>query len=126
MNKFKVGDTVICNEPSLTSQCLKEGSTYIVSKVNADESSLKVDGKDEWWYTSRFSLCQPEPVPKKAEPKPRIRPRSEVDQERLVEILEAMVWAAKMGIAIPDDWDYEYEDLRESLNEFYEPEITII
>jgi hypothetical protein len=47
---------------------------------------------------------------------PRLRPRNEVAQERLVEILEAMVWAAKQGVVIPDAWDDEYDELREYLN----------
>jgi hypothetical protein len=50
---------------------------------------------------------------------PRLRPRKEVEQARLVEILEAMVWAAKQGVVIPDEWDDEYDQLRESLNDAY-------
>jgi hypothetical protein len=53
---------------------------------------------------------------------PRLRPRKEVEQARLVEILEAMVWAAKQGVVIPDEWDDEYDQLRESLNDAYDPQ----
>lgn len=50
-----------------------------------------------------------------------LRPRKIVAQDRLVEILEAMLRYANEGKVIPDEWDNEYDELREYLNTVYEP-----
>jgi hypothetical protein len=45
--------------------------------------------------------------------------RTDLEKQRLVEILEAMLRYAKAGKAIPDAWDDEYDAIRELLNEEY-------
>jgi hypothetical protein len=54
-----------------------------------------------------------------------LTPRIIRDKERLVEILEAMLRFAKGDMIIPDEWDNEYDELRERLNAEYQTESDI-
>lgn len=60
-----------------------------------------------------------EPAPKEVEQPIGLRPIHAVAQDRLKEILEAMLRYAAAGKSIPDEWDNEYDELREWLNEHY-------
>jgi hypothetical protein len=148
--KFKAGDKVICTRSSIFGTVL-EGETYTVKafypkKGGKDEVVLMT--MPEFWYADRFEIAPPEPEKEDVivvdelvidelfhDPRPPLglRPRSiadldalALDQNRLVEILEAMLRYAKAHKAIPDAWDDEYDEVRENLNAYYEPEEPFI
>lgn len=52
-----------------------------------------------------------------------LTPRVIRSKERLIEILEAMLRFAKTDMIIPDEWDNEYDELREYLNAGYQEQI---
>lgn len=121
--EFKVGDKVRCVRPAAP---LLEGGEYIVRSFRDNGEELYVrSAEDEIdvlgsWLVGRFELVV-EPEPEAEKPPLGLKPRYIQDRERLIEILEAMLRYANAAKVIPDAWDDEYDDIRERLNDHYDP-----
>lgn len=57
MNDFEVGDSVRCVDNEMCNHLLKEGASYVVSKIS--QPYIWVEGiPGEKWFTSRFILIE--------------------------------------------------------------------
>lgn len=110
---------VICIRSTESGGTLLKGRMYEVDKES--KHYYKLVGVDKWWRKPRF-MVYVEDTPESSVPPIGLRPRHIVARERLMEILAAMQRYAEAGKSIPDEWDNEYDELREWLNEHYAPE----
>lgn len=56
--KLKAGDLVTRNFPSVLNRII-QGATYTVSEVNDWGTLIRVEGDDEWYVASKFTIVGP-------------------------------------------------------------------
>lgn len=123
---LKKGTKVKCIRPTTFSEQLKMGYVYTVSEDQDRPHRVDIEEASEWFNRDRFELVQPEPVMtpfiEAVGPRPPLglSPRSFVDEdrtnldrERLIEVLAATVRYSKAGMPVPKEWHEEFRELSE-------------